>query len=88
MLGLVAVHIGAVLLSSWLHRENLVGAMITGRKPAPREQGVARARRGVALLLLASVLGFWAWQWQTAPAGGALPGIGTERHHGGDRDDD
>lgn len=32
MLAVVAVHVGAVLLSSWLHHENLVRAMITGRK--------------------------------------------------------
>lgn len=31
-LGLVCVHVAGVVVSSWLHRENLVGAMISGKK--------------------------------------------------------
>ena len=42
MLGLVFVHIGAVAVSSLLHKENLIRAMITGLK-APRAHS---ARRG------------------------------------------
>ncbi len=33
MVALVAVHVTGVAVESWLHRENLVGAMVHGRKP-------------------------------------------------------
>ena len=44
MLAVVGVHVAGVLASSWLHRENLVGAMIDGRK-----RGDARRRRSPCL---------------------------------------
>lgn len=47
MLGLVFVHIAAVVVSSWLHKENLVRAMITGFKRRLASPADARpGRRG------------------------------------------
>ena len=74
MLALVAVHVAAVAISSWLHRENLVSAMVTGHKSAPREEAIRGAWRSVAALMLVAVLGFWWLQWQAAPDGGLLAG--------------
>ena len=68
MLALVGVHVVAVIVSSWLHREPLVRAMLTGRKPGPADQGIARAWRPLGVLVLAAVLGFWAWEWVHPPA--------------------
>lgn len=68
MMALVVVHIAAVVAASWLHRENLIGTMISGRKSGAPQDGVARAWRGVAVLMLVAVLGFWWLQWRDAPA--------------------
>jgi cytochrome b len=86
MMLLVGVHVLAVVLSSWLHRENLVGAMISGRKPGRPDEGVRSAWRSVAAVMLIAVLGFWWLQWQSAPAPGDLleRPVASEKHHDDD----
>ena len=87
MLGIVAVHVGAVVLASWLHRSNLIGAMVTGRRLGSPEEGVRSAWRSVALLMLVAVMGFWWMQWQAAPSGLAADITATAaRHHHRDHD--
>lgn len=68
MLALVAVHVAGVVVSGWLHHENLVAGMITGRKRGEPADGVRRAWHGLALLMLVAVLGFWAQAWLAPPA--------------------
>lgn len=86
MLAVVGVHVLAVIVSSRLHHENLVRAMITGRKHGAPGDGIRHAWRSVAALMLVAVLGFWTWQWQDAPRADAVAGVHATQP--GDDDDD
>lgn len=61
MLVVVFIHLLGVFMSSFLHKENLVRAMLIGSKEAQPEQGIARSYNGVALAMLAvaAAFGFW-----------------------------
>lgn len=83
MLALVGVHVAAVALSSWLGRDKLLRAMVTGRKPVAPAEGIRHAWRSVAALMVVAVLGFWFLQWQSAPT---LP-AGTEMSTLAEHDD-
>ena len=67
MLGVVGVHVAGVVVGSLLHRENLVRAMLTGRKHGRPDEGIREAWRKVAAVMLVAVLGFWWLQWQGSP---------------------
>jgi cytochrome b len=61
MLAVVALHVAGVLISSLLHRENLVRAMITGYKSVQTvgEKGISCAYTWLGVIILAIVLAFW-----------------------------
>lgn len=66
MLAVVIVHMIGVTATSFLHRENLVGAMITGRKAASPGAAIRWSFLWLAAVMLILVLGFWWMQWQSA----------------------
>lgn len=82
-LGIVIVHLAGVIVGSWVHRENLVRAMITGYK-----QGASRASGSgsgvstgltVGIALAASVAAFWMWALLTGTVPGASKSVGGEQ---------
>lgn len=91
LLAIVGVHVLGVIVSSRMHHENLVAAMVTGRKQGTPQEAIRHAWRSVAALMLAAVLGFWWLQWQLAPAG--MPDAPTaparhdrDQHRDGEKD--
>jgi len=73
MLGLVAMHIGAVIVSSLIHRENLVAAMLNGYKNGRAGDGIRRKHWFVAAAVLLATVGFWAGSAGLLPEGMGIP---------------
>jgi cytochrome b len=59
VLAVVAVHVLGVIVSSVLHRENLVMTMLTGWKAGRSADGIESFRPLVGMLLLTGVVAFW-----------------------------
>lgn len=77
-LATVAIHLAGVAVESWLQRENLLRAMVTGYK---RGRGIpSSARGGVALLMLAALLvaagAYFRGAWSATAAQPYLPYTG------------
>lgn len=63
-LAVVVVHVIGVIAASFLHRENLPRAMVTGYKEGDEHQAVRSSRPVSAILLLALVTAFSAVYWK------------------------
>lgn len=87
MLAIVGLHIVGVFVSSWLHRENLIGAMIGGSKPGRPRDGISKSWRSVAALIMVAVLGYWAVAWQATPPASATADQQASIGKHGDKDD-
>jgi cytochrome b len=83
MLVIVVVHIVAVVGGSFLQKENLVKAMITGKKTALDKDAIPESKSLLAIALLLAVLSFWFYQYDHAAEGGidGMVALDQENEH-------
>lgn len=67
MLMAVLAHVAGVVMLSLLRRRNLAAPMLTGRVEGAGPDLIQSNHWPLAALLLAAVMSFWVWQWQTSP---------------------
>lgn len=68
MLFIVIIHVAGVVVSSWLHHENLIRSMVTGKKIAAPNQGINTTWKFLALIVAMVTFGFWYFQWLSVPS--------------------
>lgn len=68
MLAVIMLHLAGVLMSSILHRENLVRSMVNGYKSAETDKGISRSYIWLGALMLVGVVIFW-FMYLRPPAG-------------------
>lgn len=59
MLAMILLHLIGVVMSSVMHRENLVRAMITGFKYADLDKGIARSYNWLGVMMIVMIVVFW-----------------------------
>jgi cytochrome b len=66
MLLVVIGHVVGVVVESWLHKENLARAMVTGMKDAPQNAKASRSHKLIGVLLVLAVTAFGGWWFSYA----------------------
>ena len=87
-LAVVLAHLALITGLSLLRRKNQARPMLTGRTEGPGPDLVKANRAWLAVLLLAAVLGFGAWEWQQSPSGLIPTQAGLSSGSAGQHNDD